>query len=1235
MAHRSQSSSFGDNPLDPNYLPPHYREAYRLAIDALIENDIQGYYEFLQTEDVVGFLAQSEIEHIKSTIQAPNQSSGILELTYHEGGYDADGSSDTYWPMQSDLAAPGLDLGWPLPQQSFVGPTEVTTLVNPSDPDMPSIKEQARRLIKNARQVIAVVMDIFTDVDIFADLLDAAARHVPVYILLDEHEAHHFVSMVINCKVNLDLIPMMRVRTVAGITYYSRTGKSFKGQVKDRFLLSDCRAVLSGNYSFMWSYEKIHRCIAHLFLGALVATFDEEFRILFAQSEPLVIDPSNAPLAVSDTSSASSFLSSQLGLKRTQSLRNPIGYRRQPEILPAFPYGDSDRNPVLPFRRNDPFRHTIEPGAGITIGKYSQQQFRLQQSFLEQGRSIVSRQMELSTSAYNRHSYAEGTQENYSSARQYMKQRVMNNLEESNFHREQIQSSHYYSEGPGPGSGHGHYDRLRGRPPHLSIDQHSDSSYRSDLEPPPGNYGTDYFSSEDLRGPDGLQAPPLAGRYGGGSTHKRPTIGQAYACESSPTQPHPPEKKPFHKQSDQEDDDDDASAKQGMRSWRIHSYLSTYEDSGEEGLAQPMGPDAFEEPTPSQQPTATESSAPRFGIKEPPTVPLKPRPDILRPRFGKPKLPEDTSKDPVLTTTGSSKDLRPSFSDLRSSVLDKKEREVEKEKEGDPERVAVRGAGVDVEVKEAPEFLLSKHESFRSRINPHLQRSSRLRSSLIFSSSKAEMHSGGLGLKPATEEDEELDSVRTSSIVAQILEKRRSLSREPFEWRKKAEEREKEKQKEEKQKEETEKQLEQKEIQLKDEKKLKEESQKPNQDVKANTVEKSEVIGSSFLNMNDPASRLQYFKDLAAKRNASKMETESSLKASEPAEKKPDLSNKPTVTTTTTPQIPAVSVSSVESEPKKPDISAKLAELSRRPSTSSSKPPIIFGKSSVSSLKPSETLQPQKEEKASEGQKKDIFKSLKPLPSPKIFKKDPVKFKGLNPRRISCDEEILTTDATDAEKSELKKSRSYSSSTLLHDDSREGQPKIMGSNTSINTLGEGKGEGKTLDFLKKQTQRLKGFLGPKEKEKKSTGDDKGMAPVIEIAEESGKKQASSAKESGSTSADQITANHKPSTGTSVSSRYQAPGSSVLFSSNLRDDTKVILEQISANSQKNRQERDETGGERDGDGDKGLDRHNSFKKNRLLRPQGTTQEREGLLKRIESMRKEKKVYSRFEMGNSLG
>lgn len=150
MAHRSQCSSVGDNPLDPNYLPPHYREDYRLAIDALVENDLDGYHNFLQNADVVDFLSRTEIEHIKNTVQLPQSVASVPELTYHE--MDQEGSSDTYWPLHSDLDAPCLDLGWPLHQHSFVGPTEVTTLVNPSDPEMPSIKEQARRLIKNAQQ---------------------------------------------------------------------------------------------------------------------------------------------------------------------------------------------------------------------------------------------------------------------------------------------------------------------------------------------------------------------------------------------------------------------------------------------------------------------------------------------------------------------------------------------------------------------------------------------------------------------------------------------------------------------------------------------------------------------------------------------------------------------------------------------------------------------------------------------------------------------------------------------------------------------------------------------------------------------------------------------------------------------------------------------------------------------------------------------------------------------------
>lgn len=57
-------------------------------------------------------------------------------------------------------------------------------------------------------QVIAIVMDMFTDVDIFADILNAAGRRVAVYILLDEHNADLFVNMVANCRVNLQAFPV-------------------------------------------------------------------------------------------------------------------------------------------------------------------------------------------------------------------------------------------------------------------------------------------------------------------------------------------------------------------------------------------------------------------------------------------------------------------------------------------------------------------------------------------------------------------------------------------------------------------------------------------------------------------------------------------------------------------------------------------------------------------------------------------------------------------------------------------------------------------------------------------------------------------------------------------------------------------------------------------------------------------------------------------------------------------
>uniref|UniRef100_A0A663LSB5 Scaffolding anchor of CK1 domain-containing protein n=2 Tax=Athene cunicularia TaxID=194338 RepID=A0A663LSB5_ATHCN len=356
MARRSQSSSQGDNPLDPNYLPPHYKEYYRLALDVLTEEGKESYQRFLAEEAAPDFLCNSEVDHIIQNLQKP-QYANQEGSTDTAGDNDMDGSSGTYWPMNSDLAVPELDLGWPM-VFGFRG-TEVTTLVQPPPPDNPSIKEEARRMIRAAQQVVAIVMDIFTDVDLLFEVLDAAARRVPVYILLDEMNSQLFLDTAAKCRVNLNYVEFLRVRTVSGPTYYCRTGMSFKGHVKEKFLLVDCMVVLSGNYSFMWSFEKIHRSIAHIFQGELVASFDEEFRILFAQSEPLV-PPANVLAKAENTFAMTPFVNNMPFFPK----KAPLMFQRDDNLFPSFmDRVDPDRYFLSNFRRDDMLRHTVEGSA--------------------------------------------------------------------------------------------------------------------------------------------------------------------------------------------------------------------------------------------------------------------------------------------------------------------------------------------------------------------------------------------------------------------------------------------------------------------------------------------------------------------------------------------------------------------------------------------------------------------------------------------------------------------------------------------------------------------------------------------------------------------------------------------------------------------------------------------------------------------------------------------------------
>ncbi|XP_035848381.1 protein FAM83H isoform X2 [Sander lucioperca] len=734
MAHRSQCSSAGDNPLDPNYLPPHYREEYRLAIDSLIEEDLEGYYQFLQKADVVDFLSSTEIQYIQSSVQLPQQSNYPEQHFVDTGG---DGSSDTYWPIHSDLEAPGLDLGWPQ-LHHFIGPTEVTTLVNPPEPNMPSIKEQARRLIKNAQQVIAIVMDMFTDVDMFADILDAAMRNVAVYILLDKQNAHHFFSMVSNCRVNLQNIQFLRVRTVSGITYHCRSGNSFKGQMMDRFLLTDCRAVLSGNYSFMWSFEKLHRCMAHLFLGQLVSTFDEEFRILFAQSEPAVIEH------VIPMEDERTLYREQ---KQLQSLDTV-----HPEEWPRHSYDermDVDWR-MMPLKKQESMH-----GPADIYSRFTPQQSRMDPSFNQ--RPI--RMPMLENPAFKRHSYAEGTHGRNSYL--FLQQQGMPEPENQGRPLYRVQQP-----GPGPEkeADYSGYDKFWNQDFH-SPDQHFiQPGLPQEMEPadnfdPVLNYLASTRNADFDQGSEKLL--PAADVPFGSSHPRRLSLGQPHAYQTSPT-PSNPDQKQFLQEPNA--DRKDPMVKRGLRNWRISSYLSAYDNPGDEGLpsAPIYAPDTFEEPPyPIQQTPGIDLSVSKIPNVREFKVPAIPRASQM-PSYAKTTAREQPKKLPdEPTAVEAETKITPTPSESSSTT------EVEKIEES--------------EQKEPKTAFLRREESFRRKYNAAVPRSSRLRSSLIFSSLE-QQHTNPDTKTASGQQDEEIDKNEAEQTKLPFVFGQRRSAREPFEW---------------------------------------------------------------------------------------------------------------------------------------------------------------------------------------------------------------------------------------------------------------------------------------------------------------------------------------------------------------------------------------------------------------------------------------------------------------------
>ncbi|XP_031159423.2 protein FAM83B [Sander lucioperca] len=266
--------------IHPDYIQPHYRESYRLAIDRLASSGRDSYQEFLKEERIGSFLSEKEILFITENVEQLPLQNHTEEIN---GPPDNQSSSGTYWPVHSDVDTPNLELGWPEVMHEILQ-TNIDLLFHPPRHNNPTIKEVIRKQIQDARQVIAIVMDTFTDVDIFKEAVDASIRGVPVYVLLDDFYLKSFLTMAENQDVKIQQLRNMRVRTVKGQDYLCRSGAKFHGTMKQKFLLVDCQTAIYGSYSYAWSFEKINLSMVQVITGHLVKSYDEEFRTLYARS---------------------------------------------------------------------------------------------------------------------------------------------------------------------------------------------------------------------------------------------------------------------------------------------------------------------------------------------------------------------------------------------------------------------------------------------------------------------------------------------------------------------------------------------------------------------------------------------------------------------------------------------------------------------------------------------------------------------------------------------------------------------------------------------------------------------------------------------------------------------------------------------------------------------------------------------------------------------------------------
>uniref|UniRef100_A0A8B9QCN5 Family with sequence similarity 83 member G n=1 Tax=Apteryx owenii TaxID=8824 RepID=A0A8B9QCN5_APTOW len=273
-----------------------YSEEQRLALEALASQGPDAFYEVLKKENIRDFLSELELKKILDTLETYDpgseyiprhgSSTGDSEDDHNSQGNEQDvAPSLEYWPQRSDRSIPQLDLGWP-ETVAYRGVTRATVYMQPPIEGQAHIKEVVRKMICQAQKVIAVVMDMFTDVDIFKDLLDAGfKRKVGVYIIVDETNVKHFLQMCERAQMHTGHLKNLRVRSTGGTEFYTRSATKFKGALAQKFMFVDGDRAMCGSYSFTWSAARTDRNVITVLSGQVVEAFDKQFQELYLMSK--------------------------------------------------------------------------------------------------------------------------------------------------------------------------------------------------------------------------------------------------------------------------------------------------------------------------------------------------------------------------------------------------------------------------------------------------------------------------------------------------------------------------------------------------------------------------------------------------------------------------------------------------------------------------------------------------------------------------------------------------------------------------------------------------------------------------------------------------------------------------------------------------------------------------------------------------------------------------------------